>query len=443
MYQMRKIKTLIAVSTATMLAMGSFALADTPKISVTAQNIERPILVLPPVNNIGNNEIQRKYITYKQTVERLANSLLNVDVREKYLQALKAMDFEKDTYESKIERLAVMEREIRILLNGENKILPLPITDPRPMPLPVPEPRPMPLPVPQPLPPAKEDRPLANNDKKAEKAIQQQYLEQMQKMRTMIAGLKESTKKAELVRMVQAIHTTRDTYESKLMRLVELEIDIIATYNSTVAAGLENRIIETTARSAQLVENLGKEKALELRVQLAERKALLEAQKQLKQAEKQALRARAVEDRLFIHGKTMKFDVPPVIREGRTLVPVRAISEGLGAQVDWNQDLKKVTVTKDGKVIELILGSNVVTVNGQPHQLDVPAQLMNNRTLVPIRFISEILGVSVDYIDETGDIDIGLGDLDSLDLLEKDADLAELDELLAIIEEQITAELQQ
>lgn len=127
-------------------------------------------------------------------------------------------------------------------------------------------------------------------------------------------------------------------------------------------------------------------------------------------------------NKIKMKGKNVAFDVPPVIKEGRTLVPVRAIMNGLGADVVWDQETQKVTVMRQGIVIVLILGSNMVTVNGgDPVTIDVPAGLINNRTFVPLRFLAETFGLKVVWTPE-GDITIDGADGD------EDQDLGEDDE---------------
>ncbi|MBC7347561.1 MAG: hypothetical protein H5U00_08950 [Clostridia bacterium] len=123
--------------------------------------------------------------------------------------------------------------------------------------------------------------------------------------------------------------------------------------------------------------------------------------------EEPGLQARPLEERLRIGGMNLKFDIPPVIKYGRTLVPVRAISRGLGAQVAWDAQTMTVTITRGDTVVTLALGSREMLVNGEPVIMDVPAQLISNRTFVPIRFIAAALGERVNYDPETGDIDIG------------------------------------
>ena len=115
---------------------------------------------------------------------------------------------------------------------------------------------------------------------------------------------------------------------------------------------------------------------------------------------------REVKDRIQINGRHVNFDVPPVIKEGRTLIPVRAITNGLGAEVLWDAKTQTITITRDDTKIVLKLESMEFTVNGVKQVMDVPAQLISNRTFVPLRFIAQALGDRVKYDNATGDIDI-------------------------------------
>lgn len=89
------------------------------------------------------------------------------------------------------------------------------------------------------------------------------------------------------------------------------------------------------------------------------------------------------------------------IVEGRTLVPLRAIFEALGASVEWDQSTKTVTSTLNDTKIKLAIGENTLYVNGEGKQLDVPAQIMNNRTMVPARAVAEAFGVEVSWDKDT------------------------------------------
>ncbi|MDB5052994.1 MAG: copper amine oxidase protein [Bacilli bacterium] len=104
----------------------------------------------------------------------------------------------------------------------------------------------------------------------------------------------------------------------------------------------------------------------------------------------------------YVNGEEPKFDdLQPFIKDGSTLVPFRAISDALKAEVLWNDIEKSVTVTKDGVVVKLVIGSDKALVNGKEVTLDVPAEIYNGRTVVPIRFISEALKTTVKFEPES------------------------------------------
>ncbi|TQR44258.1 stalk domain-containing protein [Paenibacillus popilliae] len=88
----------------------------------------------------------------------------------------------------------------------------------------------------------------------------------------------------------------------------------------------------------------------------------------------------------------------PFIQTGRTYVPIRFISEKLGANVSWNQSTKEVTIQKDGKTIRWVVGNKQVKINQQTVMSDAPLLLRNNSTFVPVRFVSEQLNTSVEYL---------------------------------------------
>lgn len=98
-----------------------------------------------------------------------------------------------------------------------------------------------------------------------------------------------------------------------------------------------------------------------------------------------------------LDGKYMTFDVPAQIINGRTMVPVRAISDAFDAEVGWDAATQTVSIKTDTADITIVLGESFFTKNGQKIALDVPAQSVNWRTLVPIRAISEVLDCDVDW----------------------------------------------
>ena len=102
-----------------------------------------------------------------------------------------------------------------------------------------------------------------------------------------------------------------------------------------------------------------------------------------------------------INGKLISFDQDPVIHEGRTLVPLRAIFEELGAEVDWDGDTQTVTAYKDGITVSMRIGTTNMAVDDKVLVLDVAAMLINGRTLVPARAVSEAFKCKVDWDAQT------------------------------------------
>lgn len=104
---------------------------------------------------------------------------------------------------------------------------------------------------------------------------------------------------------------------------------------------------------------------------------------------------------VFVDGVQISFDQQPIIRDDRTLVPLRGVFEALGATVYWNNDTRSVTAYKDDTTVELAIGSSTMYVNGQPKYLDVAGQIINDRTLVPLRAISEAFEAIVYWDNDT------------------------------------------
>lgn len=101
--------------------------------------------------------------------------------------------------------------------------------------------------------------------------------------------------------------------------------------------------------------------------------------------------------KIDIDGTSIDSDVPPFLQQDRTFVPVRAIFEGLGAQVSWDAESKTVTAQKDDTTVSLVIGQKEITVNGTVKTLDVSSQIIENRTMVPARAVSEAFGYDVSW----------------------------------------------
>lgn len=96
----------------------------------------------------------------------------------------------------------------------------------------------------------------------------------------------------------------------------------------------------------------------------------------------------------------VSFDQAPQIINDRTMVPVRAIFEALGATVDWNGETKTVTSTLEGTTVVMTIDSPVMTVNNAEKTLDAAPLIHGGRTLVPVRAVSEGFGCTVEWIAE-------------------------------------------
>lgn len=103
-----------------------------------------------------------------------------------------------------------------------------------------------------------------------------------------------------------------------------------------------------------------------------------------------------------INGNEVEVEKPYVVGTGVTLVPIRVISEAFGAEVNWNGETKTVTVACNDTTIEIAIGSKTAIVNGEEKELEEAPELTDNGfTMIPLRFISENLGAEVGYDNET------------------------------------------
>jgi photosystem II stability/assembly factor-like uncharacterized protein len=100
---------------------------------------------------------------------------------------------------------------------------------------------------------------------------------------------------------------------------------------------------------------------------------------------------------MSVDGRHATLDSPPIIREGRTLLPIRAVIEALGGSVDWDGVRRKATVTLGVHTVEVWIGSTEARVDGMDVALDVAAMIVNSRTLLPLRFVAENLGCTVTW----------------------------------------------
>jgi hypothetical protein len=102
--------------------------------------------------------------------------------------------------------------------------------------------------------------------------------------------------------------------------------------------------------------------------------------------------------KVYVDSQAVSFDQAPVIIDDRTLVPMRAIFQALGSEVSWYEPTKTVTSTKDGDTFVLVIGQTGLYKNGQlVYTMDVPARIINDRTMVPVRAIAEAFDAEVNW----------------------------------------------
>ncbi len=105
--------------------------------------------------------------------------------------------------------------------------------------------------------------------------------------------------------------------------------------------------------------------------------------------------------KITIDGVQLETQISAKIINDRTLVPMRAIFEAMGAKVEWDNSTRTVIGTKDNDKIKLQIGNPKANINGKEIILDTPAIIESDVTLVPVRFIAESIGADVGWDNET------------------------------------------
>ncbi|MBE3562804.1 MAG: copper amine oxidase N-terminal domain-containing protein [Hydrogenibacillus schlegelii] len=194
----------------------------------------------------------------------------------------------------------------------------------------------------------------------------------------------------------------RTNLENALKALDDDTLDAVLTQTALVKLA-ERSVKEQTKVLKEIVEvyeKLGKRKAA-----LAAQEELLRRDPKDREAYEKLGRLLKTSDaaqsiRVYVNGELLAFDVAPRVENGRTLAPIRAIAEALGLTVTWNEQTREVTLANGEKTITLQVGNPTARVDGQAVALDAPPTVERGRTLVPLRFVSEALGASVDWVPE-------------------------------------------
>ena len=103
------------------------------------------------------------------------------------------------------------------------------------------------------------------------------------------------------------------------------------------------------------------------------------------------------EIKVFVDNKEVTFDQSPSLVNGRTMVPVRAVFEKAGANVEWNAETRTASLSKDGYEVSISIDQPFLVKNGKPVALDVPASIINDRLAIPVRAISEAMDFGVTW----------------------------------------------
>lgn len=195
----------------------------------------------------------------------------------------------------------------------------------------------------------------------------------------------------------------------------------------------EKKELENQNKEAVRTENQGQVQALQLQIQQQEQdiNSCKDQLKQIREQIRETIRnsytneernkLKALEEELkkkyqdikvlpvdsvIAKGTMIKFDTPPVVKEGRILIPVRALTEGFGATVTWDQAKQEVTIQRGEVKIVLQIGNNLAYVNGEEVKIDVPPETINNRTVVPLRFVNEKLGLKVNWDEDSETVEV-------------------------------------
>ncbi|MGI5891360.1 MAG: stalk domain-containing protein [Bacillota bacterium] len=100
---------------------------------------------------------------------------------------------------------------------------------------------------------------------------------------------------------------------------------------------------------------------------------------------------------VYVDGQKLKFDTPPQLEAQTTLVPMRAVFEAIGADVSWHAPTKTVLINKANTTVSIHLNNKYAYKNNTKIELDIAAKTINNRIMVPLRFVAESLDCQVDW----------------------------------------------
>lgn len=233
---------------------------------------------------------------------------------------------------------------------------------------------------------AEEDKKKA--EEKAQKEIEKLQVEAKSNANANVnANVDYEAKKAAIQQAVQA-----------KKELIDLRIQL--KKNVVVTDELKAKYEDLTSRLEQLSEL---QQALEVQKELLDRFYKPGDKQSFEKLGELYEKTGATGLKAFVNGKEVVMDVTPFREKGRALVPVRAVSASLNAEVEWKPETRVVEVVRGDNKIVLYLDSGEAEVNGQKVALETKPVLKNGRVFLPLRFIGEALNTKVDY-QEQGEI---------------------------------------
>jgi N-acetylmuramoyl-L-alanine amidase len=118
----------------------------------------------------------------------------------------------------------------------------------------------------------------------------------------------------------------------------------------------------------------------------------------------------AEEVKLAVNGNELTdLSMPPIIFNGYTLVPAREVFEALGAKVDWKDEISQVYISYEGRLVVLPTDATKAYVDGNGFNMAIPAKIINNKVMIPVRFVSEALGLKVEWDNSTRIVNVSDG----------------------------------
>ena len=244
----------------------------------------------------------------------------------------------------------------------------------------------------------------------ADKQTQLEALEEEFKAKKLVFDELLDFRKSELETLKDQLEKAKDELEEELEALEEEIEDLREAGEDTSAleAQYQEKLEAFNDKKAEMKASILERRSLVIKKYRArELKKIVEAKKRLEELStmEETLKVLPVES-VLSKGIDFKFDTPPVIKGDRTVVPIRAITEGFGADVSWDGETRTVTIQKGDIEISMPIDSFEVKVNGETVELDVQSEIMNSRTYVPLRFIVETFGLEINWHSETETIEI-------------------------------------